>query len=543
MPSDEPRTTENGVTLGELLELPSLRDARVLAGEGGLGATVRWIHILDIPDILPWVSSKDVVLTNGYAAFEDPSTLEKLVSRLADKNVSGLIMGVGLFLKEIPSHVLKDAARRDFPVISVPWKTRFEDITFEAARELVTRQHQLLDEIESAARSLLEASRSTDHQQTIRALSSSLRRDVAIVDSGGQVLAASEDRLTALATEAYTRYLQRSSGETFRSGMRLPVQDVEVLVYPMSIATRRLGAVIVSEPARMQVAQSLSLAVGSTVVSFQLLHHEEQERSKAQVVSEYLQEVFRRSERVNPLGLVEFFGWSETVPHAVAVFEIDGLSRQRRSGALAESRARELKALVRTRIRYRLEDRENLVSEFSDDLAMVLVCESEQAALAVLEPLRKELEAIVAADGCRITLGVSSVDDDLHSLPVKYEEARRAITLTHRVRGAGHGATIEDLRLPDLLSRLLGTQGVDRLMADIRLLEQYDARHNSVYLDTLAAFLQCFGNITEAAELLSVHPNTVRYRIERIEEMLGKSMFDANFRFGLELALQLKSLS
>jgi purine catabolism regulator len=506
---------------------------------------VRWIHILDFPDIVPWVSSKDVVLTGTYAFFEDPTELNDLVPRLADKGVSGLIMGIGLFLKEIPAFVLEDAAERDFPVISIPWQTRFEDITFEAARKFVTHERDLLRQIESAAHSLLEASRSTDHRQTVDALAVSLRRDVAIVDSGGRPLAASDPGLEASASAAYTTFLQKSSGneDRFKNEMMVPVEGVDLLVYPMSVATRCLGAIIVSDAADMEVAQALSLAVGSTVVSFQLLQHEEHDASRMQAVSEYLQEVFRRSDRVSPQGLVEFFGWTQIMTHAVAILEIDGLSRRRHSGELAESRVRELKTLLRTRLRYRLDDVEHLVSEFSDDLAIVLVCDSDASALSLLEPLRKELEAIVAQEDCRITLGVSSVDDDLHSLPRKYEEARRAINLTHRLRGPGHGASIDTLRLADLLSGLLGSEGVDSLLEDIHRLERYDEQHGSAYVDTLAAFLQCFGNISEAAELLSVHQNTVRYRIEKIEEMLGRSMFDADFRFALELGLQLKRLS
>lgn len=545
MPLDERRLRDDGVTLRELLELPSLRDARVMAGEGGLDAPVRWIHILDIPDIVPWVSNEDVVLTNTYAFLEDPSGLEELIPRLAEKGVSGLIMGIGLFLKEIPSFVLEEAAERQFPVISIPWQTRFEDVTFEAAHKFVTHERGLLKQIESAAHELLEASRSTDHQQTVDALASSLRRKVAIVDPGGQVLAASEQQLASLACEAYTRFLQRPSGESERleEEMSLIVDGVDLLVYPMCIGARCLGAIIVGDAAGMEVAQSLSLAVGSTMVSFQLLQREEQRSSRSRLVSEYLQEVFRRSDRVTPQGLVDFFGWADVVPHVVAIFEIDGLSELRQSREASESRIRQLKTLVSRTLTYRLAAVDHLLSEFSDDLAIVMACESDAAALAVLEPLRKELESIIAEAGCRITLGVSSLDDDLHSLPRKYEEARRAIMLTHKLRGSGHGASIEDLRLADLLSQLLGADGVEAILSDIHRLERYDREHRSAYLDTLTAFLQCFGNIAEAAELLSVHQNTVRYRIEKIEEMLGGSLFDADFRFLLELGLQLKRLS
>ncbi|MFG1784131.1 PucR family transcriptional regulator [Rhodococcus oryzae] len=54
--------------------------------------------------------------------------------------------------------------------------------------------------------------------------------------------------------------------------------------------------------------------------------------------------------------------------------------------------------------------------------------------------------------------------------------------------------------------------------------------------DTVRAVLACWGNHEAAARRLGVHKNTVRYRIQRVEEVLGRDL--ATNRLPLELALE-----
>jgi DNA-binding PucR family transcriptional regulator len=56
--------------------------------------------------------------------------------------------------------------------------------------------------------------------------------------------------------------------------------------------------------------------------------------------------------------------------------------------------------------------------------------------------------------------------------------------------------------------------------------------------DTLRAYLDCFGDVAAAADWLHVHPNTVRYRVRRIEKELGTSLGDPDDRLVLSLGLR-----
>jgi PucR family transcriptional regulator, purine catabolism regulatory protein len=52
--------------LTEILALESLEEARVVAGRRGLESDVRWAHVVEIPDPLPWVREGQLLLTTGY---------------------------------------------------------------------------------------------------------------------------------------------------------------------------------------------------------------------------------------------------------------------------------------------------------------------------------------------------------------------------------------------------------------------------------------------------------------------------------------------
>ena len=54
----------------------------------------------------------------------------------------------------------------------------------------------------------------------------------------------------------------------------------------------------------------------------------------------------------------------------------------------------------------------------------------------------------------------------------------------------------------------------------------------------MLAWLQARGNLAEVAELLRLHPQTVRYRMKELHRLFGKRLEDPGFRFDLEVALR-----
>jgi DNA-binding PucR family transcriptional regulator len=55
-------------------------------------------------------------------------------------------------------------------------------------------------------------------------------------------------------------------------------------------------------------------------------------------------------------------------------------------------------------------------------------------------------------------------------------------------------------------------------------LDQHDRQHNGEMLETLSVFLKTGSQRSTAATQLNIHRNTLRYRLERIEEIIGLSL-------------------
>ncbi|WP_433064969.1 PucR family transcriptional regulator [Dactylosporangium sp. CS-033363] len=70
-------------------------------------------------------------------------------------------------------------------------------------------------------------------------------------------------------------------------------------------------------------------------------------------------------------------------------------------------------------------------------------------------------------------------------------------------------------------------------------LRAHDAEHHTAFTETLAAWLDSFGDVIAAAAAVHVHPNTFRYRLKRIAELSGIDLADPGDRFEAMLQLRL----
>jgi DNA-binding PucR family transcriptional regulator len=69
-------------------------------------------------------------------------------------------------------------------------------------------------------------------------------------------------------------------------------------------------------------------------------------------------------------------------------------------------------------------------------------------------------------------------------------------------------------------------------------LERYDAEHSSNLLHSLETFYDAGFNLQEAARRLAVHVSTLRYRLTRIEELLGVDPKTGDSRLNIEVAMK-----
>ncbi len=114
------------LTVSDCLKLPSLRNARVLAGEQGLNHIVNNVSVLEIYDVSlfsldPAVNDGDLTLTSfrGIAGdYELQCRHLEYMHSIGDAAV--VIYYEGIFLKEIHPSLIETADRLGFPLIAMP---------------------------------------------------------------------------------------------------------------------------------------------------------------------------------------------------------------------------------------------------------------------------------------------------------------------------------------------------------------------------------------------------------------------------------------
>jgi DNA-binding PucR family transcriptional regulator len=91
------------------------------------------------------------------------------------------------------------------------------------------------------------------------------------------------------------------------------------------------------------------------------------------------------------------------------------------------------------------------------------------------------------------------------------------------------------------LLRALRASPVDAAyyLALVQPLREHDQMHVVGLTETLAAYLQCNGNVTHTAKMLFLHRSTLIHRLERIKSLTGVDINDAQVRVALQVGLLL----
>jgi DNA-binding PucR family transcriptional regulator len=161
---------------------------------------------------------------------------------------------------------------------------------------------------------------------------------------------------------------------------------------------------------------------------------------------------------------------------------------------------------------------------------------------AELEEVRAACGALAAAlAGEEVSIGLSGWNPGLAAIAVGYTEADEAVEIA-----AGTGIRDRAVAFDEVLidHMVRASPHGDRILAGtLRPLIDYDAERQAELVSTLRAYVSASFNLTRSAEMLSVHPNTVVYRLRRIKELSGRDPHDPEDLLLLFLGLKLSELS
>lgn len=139
-----------------------------------------------------------------------------------------------------------------------------------------------------------------------------------------------------------------------------------------------------------------------------------------------------------------------------------------------------------------------------------------------------------------VTVGIGGPCYGPEQIRHSYAQARRTVETVHRMGRAGRVVAFGDLgihrlllQVPDLAElRGFADEVLGKLSAD-------PSGQSQAYLETLACYFRENASPQRAARVLNVHPNTVSYRIHRVERITGLDLSSYRDRLMAQVALEI----
>ena len=533
------RRALTGVPVADVLGLAQLADARLVAGQGGLGRVVRSINVMEVPDILDWVKPDELLLTTAYPLREEPAAIEELIPQLVEHGLAGMAIKPTRYIGAIPELMIADADRLNFPLIELPPPASFNEIIGAVLGVILDVQSVRLQraaEIHDRFTKIVLSGGGL--RQIAEALAESIAMPVAIVDGHWGVLAH-----TATVDETVIEALPGLPTEPSPIGElgALSVAGRTAIAQAILVGGERHGTIVALGRARDLGDDELeALDYAATVAALRLVQARAVAEADRRFQAVCLEELVtgHLTDREALLERSAAFEWDLSAPRAVLVAEFHELDG-RPFGQLAGS-SDELVARQRLYEAARLTLGQGaIVWERTAGIAALIAVTGRGRDAARAAALELRAESSRRQPGAVVDIGIGRPAADPLRLDESYREARGALAVAAWNGGPGGVSLFEELELDRLL---FNTPEADRLTfvdTAVGRLVAHDERHMTNLVETLEVYLAT-RRVAVAARRLYVHTNTLANRLERIADVIGPFVDDADRCLTLGLALRLR---
>ncbi|MGW2144657.1 PucR family transcriptional regulator [Nonomuraea bangladeshensis] len=520
-------TIIHGVSVGEVLGVSTLAEARLIAGESGLGRIVQRLNVMEVPDILAWVKPHELLLTTGYPLRNTPQSLGRLVADLDERGLAALAIKLGRYVDELPGDMVEQADRLGFPLILLPNDVGFDDILNQVLTDILNRQAAVLARAEEAHRALVQVVLAGGGLGEVAAeVAQLLDVSVAVVDGAGAVLAtAGPAEHVAALRESISR--EGPPTTTARAPARAGGRGREFASVPVLAGGHHHGRIVAySASTAIRDSDVGILERAATVAALVVTRQEAVNAVESKYRADFLRDVLTgragTAERVN--GRARAFGWDLSRPVTVLVAELD---------PDGDERSAQDRLVACWTAAVRRHDPRGAVAGFSHEVVAVI-----DAGLDAARVAKDAAAAFADLPPATFSTGTSRPSPGADALPEAYAQALKAARVGRQLHGPGAVAHFDQLGVYRLLSLVNDT---DELHAFVREtlgpLATDDDAENADLRRTLHVLLETNLNVAETARRLHFHYNTLRYRIGKLERMLGNFTDDPHLRLNLTLAL------
>ena len=532
-------------TLEELLR-DCCPELVVLNSGADLSRTVFSADITETPDVSDYISENTLIITTGMAFQDDPEGLSGFITKLNEKPVPGMAIKLERFISQIPQSVIETADALGFPILIIPKESTLGIISHKILSYIWSTQAKTLARAIEVNREFSKyVSRNATVSSLISHLSETLSRSILFLSPFLEVETSSVqgdvdgdivERSIAVIRSYYMEPSNRRRRKLFNIG-RNEEKSVSATVFPVMVDSYQKYLLVVFNttdipfPFSELVLEQVTIPIAFVQYKYQILEQSlmlEREKFFGLICSAQNElETFNLMLSAHP----SWYGLETKDFYQVIVCGIDGLQTY--------DEPQQVYGIV-----YRWLERE--IPKVFPDAAVFGLREEGRFAIVLQQPadsVSKKLGKLSERLGSffpfslSFTIGsrVESLDSIWFSHLRAHEIYRQAVE------------NKEKQFIKEYFSQ--GMQDV------VRFIPQGHAKHFAQYIlkelaypktklnqelrQTLTVFMDNRGDLTRTAKEAYLHRNTVRYRIQKVESILGVDLDDPEVSLNVRMALLL----
>lgn len=532
----------------DLLNKPAFHDIEILAGKNGLGREIKNVTMMDAPDIIDFLFENDFLVTTAYHLKEDPALLLGLVQSMHKQKCAGLGIKTHRFLESIPEEVIQYADTHQFPVLQIPLEKSLGEIVNTTLQYMLNeRTSDLLTAFETHRKFTQHILKGKGIKKLLDDLSNMIGQRVILLDQHFQIHASSHSKhpisemIMNLYAEDFRLFLNSTSCTCFSSRYTEEVFAAFPIHTPIGKPAFliALGSLPIHDKNLL-----LTIEQATNVLTFELMRENTERQYARRARNEFFLNIVegRITSKEEITSRAKEFSLTNELPSLMILGKVDQSNvhktfaqHQLETDYLYEFLETEIiKAPFLTQL-FVKGDHCILIMEAGDSNV-----EFRSQAIDYLKDLQGNIEKIFKKT---MSFGLSNISHQLVNMQNAYKEALSAY---HTGLLSAKSQFIQVHRPKDVseMLRIIPEKDLQEFCDHIfqGLSNKQQEEDAQILLHTLSVYLETHCQISETAKRLFVHRNTVIYRLEKCEELLGRSLKDADTTFHLRLAFRIKSI-
>lgn len=541
----QPTPTE--INIGDVLRLALPLSTTVAAGADQAKRNINWAILLTSwQDIQDQVASGDlVVIPPSLQQQASTTTLTNYFETLSKLQIAGILL-----FNDVVNLVIDKASGLNLPLLITPSDVTVREVYQSIVYLLADRQSATTERGMQLYRKLSEMSREEqglqamtdvickltgkiiviqDKRLEIKALSAPKNTDIDIAELE-EALTHREELPAVLRNRKAAAKARQSHWQQL-----LPVKNLGRLVSPIVSGDRARGYLSIIGPAdELDMLDTLTVEHGAAACALEMAKAKAVSEAKKSLRGDFLEGLLAGTLPIKEIErLSSRLDHDTSLPHAIMTF------------TWAETDAPSVRRLETT-INWLLRNhsRPALVHIYGDQHACVFQTLRDGEDMESAHQLARRLFEQIDAEYPKTHLiaGISGPAETLDKWPQVYQEALQAMQLGQRLK-MHEMVDFESLGIYRLLGKLEDITAVQEFTNQvIGPLVDYDKQHRSTLVQTIDEYFNHHGNISQTAESLFIHRNTLLYRLDRIQDLTGHNLNQANMRLALHLSLKLWQL-